>query len=118
MKPQKCLMVEGLGTGVSDAVPVNVSPALASQGDQVDQLMALGFINKDEISLAEVDASGAADYGWLPDRFQNAMDQVMVASNDDTASTSLRAYLESNGIDPATVVGVNVLDDSVVIVHD
>jgi len=101
-----------------DVVPVDVSPSLASQSDQVDRLTALGFINKDEISVAQVDASDAADYGWLPDRFQSAMDQVMIASSDDSPPMSLRAYLENNSVDPSTVVGVTVLDNTVVIVHD
>jgi hypothetical protein len=97
--------------------PADANPGVAAQSDQLDRLEALGFVSANSVATAQVDASNAPAYGWTPDRFQSTLDRVMVSSGDDTAPQSLREYLAANGVDPASVVGVQVLDNTVVIVH-
>jgi hypothetical protein len=113
---------EGAAEATPDAPAVTspgAGPAVASPADQVNQLLAMGFVNRTSIALAKVDASNVPALGPTPDGLQRALNQVTVdQSDEEIAPASLREYLTSNGIDPSSVVGVQVLDDNVVILYD
>ena len=81
-------------------------------------LESKGTLTNASIMVASLDQMDTA--GWdtqANDRFQEALDHVMVTTDADTAPTTLRSYLTSSGVDPATVTGVQVFGTGVLILH-
>jgi hypothetical protein len=102
-------------TTLATVVTVDTPPAAAAQADQVEALKGMGFLMPDQIMIASVE--NGAGFAWdasSKDAFQSALDQVRV--NDPNYSvTTLREYLTSAGVDPASVAGVQVTGNMVTI---
>lgn len=93
-----------------------VMPA-SSNSDQLDKLQAMGFVNQSSILTAHVNPNLPGSFAPIPsDQLNAALDSVKVDDADGITST-LGEYLNSQGIDPSSIVGVNVTDNAIVIAH-
>lgn len=110
-------------TAPDNAAPDTSTPAMYSAppapmaSQQLDQLQSLGFLNQSAVMTTQVDANTSSVFDPLPsDQLNTTLDNVKVIDADSITYT-LREFLAQQGIDPSTIVALNVSDNAVVIGH-